>query len=821
MNELACEYCGCKNVNCLVKCQQTGLFFCNGKGDTKSSHIIHHLKTMRCTQICLPKQNPFSSVPLKCYICDSSNIFQLGFLQTTDGQTIFLVCRAKCQYDQFLIDKKVDNSNFRPIVSDGQILPEIVKIPEQDEYSKIPISKTILVTQKINEKNGKNEKINENIHGKNEKNENEIPSSFPHAKLEYESRDDFVDTMKQFIQAEREAIQSLNNTHLFSDISLDWKSDTHCSFKSPASLFRLVTLGSSLCFQAKEIKETGKIIKMSKNLFIEVEFSFSSLFAKQQCKVTINIVTNSIPYDYQLAALNTFQSNEKCMNCFLSKIILGQIENFENLNKLKGNTPQLIQPSPDYFYPLNSSQTKCIKTDLSQRFTMIQGFPGTGKTTVIAVLINSLVKNGIKPILVCAQSNTTIDFATNRIAQTGVNVCRVLSSSYEQVNRDIERFTIKKLAVKHFGEKYTKLIDFKNKNNESDSNNLDKYREKVTKMELKILQKSDVVCTTCTSAGSELFSAGIKFQAVIIDESEQCVDPDILIPLVYGCQQLVLVGDYRQFRPTTISKTAKDGRYDLPIMQRLILQGLRPSILKMQYRMHPALSEFLSHTFYGGFLKNGVTEAARTYNKQVVNWPNQQIPMFFWNIKSSEETYDNNNHSFINRQEIECVVTLINALYKAGVQGSEIGIIIPYVSQQALLIDSLPEKFRNLAMNNSRFFSELEIGSVDSFQGKEKNFIIFSAVRANSEKDIGFLKDEKRFCASLARAKFGLIIVGCAETFLKNKMWCKFIHRCIQEKVFVEGDLNSLQVLKIEALVSPEEPLFDDEDEEFNSQSVY
>lgn len=760
-NKPKCEFCGCENENCLAQCIKTGLYFCNGKGDTKSSHIIHYLKKMHFDQVHLPDTNCYSKVQLQCYVCGSTNIFNLGLLSSKDKKKAYIACRSPCQFDKKMVDEDVDNSTFQSFVSNGEL--KIIQVPKDNEYQKVAISRTMAVIDSIKDKLGMKTK------------ENESKNGILSAKMRYNSREDFYDILVPFVNLEREQSNQLENSRKFTGVNLHWENDTLCSFKATPTLFRSISLGVSLAFTCDDITEIGTVIKMSKNMNTEVKFKVPSLIAKSNHHVTISIMFNSIPFDRQLEALRIFKDKPDCMNDFIASVILGNIDNYDKLNRLNKKKIYLSQPGGD-FPKLNRSQEKCATIALSQRFSLIQGPPGTGKTTVIAALAYSFVKAGIKPVLLCAQSNVATDFLTKRVAETGIRVCRVLSSVREQIDADIEKYTTKHLVAERYGEDIANY-------DERDVN----YK-KLTKKEIEVVSQSDVVCSTCTCAGGARISGVRAFKVVIFDESGQCVDPDILIPLVHGAQQVILVGDHKQLGPVITSSQCQRARYDIPIMQRLILQGIHPSVLRIQYRMHPGIAAFASSTFYNNMLRNGVSEEERTWENQFMKWPNPNVPMFFWNVNSQEEIYED-GLSFVNTFEAGCIFVLLDAMWKHGIQGSDIGIITPYAGQQAYLLETIQQK---CSITDPDFFDDIEIASVDAFQGHEKNFIILSNVRANDSKDIGFLKDERRLCVSLTRAKYGLIVIGCANTFSDNKLWCKYIEYCKSIGVFVEGPLNEL-----------------------------
>ncbi|OHS96197.1 regulator of nonsense transcripts 1 [Tritrichomonas foetus] len=791
-----CAYCNCSEIDCLVQCASTHLYFCNGKGVTNKSHIIHHLQSIQCDSIILPPQNKFSQVKLECYICESTNIFRLGFLKAENG-AIYVVCSSPCQFDDTLRAQHVDNSTFQPLVVNSEFYNQVVRIPNPDEYTKVPISRTIYVRDQALQ-------YLNNI--------GNIPNTqqfhLNRAKLKYDSVDDFVDIMKDFCEAEHSEITQQEQNRRYGGMTFNWESSNTVTFKSHPQLFKMTTLGCSILLVSEQTNERAVVVKRSNNMNITARLNNteSSLY-NQHAGITISVVVSDVPYKRQNAALESIRDPRPPLHWLILDLFMGNTEKLAHHNRVKRQKLQLIAPSVHNFPSLNKYQICAIKVALSQRFTLIQGPPGTGKTTVIAALAHSFVRNGVKPVLVCAQSNVAADFATARIAQVGLNVVRVLSAAREAIVSDVDEFTTRRKAAEKFGQQFESLID---------STNPD-ARWQAVDMERRVVYESDVVCATCVSAGGARLK-DVNFKAVIFDESGQCLDPDLLIALTHNAQQAVLVGDHRQLGPVVVSRAAALGRFDIPLMQRLVLLGVHPVVLRKQYRMHSAISSFPSAMFYKNLLKDGLNdETERKWpGGNVIPWPNHEKPIMFWNVFSTESNYESAS-SYVNQAEVGCIAKIITRMAKNGVSASDIGIITPYAGQQSFLVESLPMLAE--VDDPDSFFDELEISSVDAFQGREKNFIIFSCVRANTNYDIGFLKDMHRLCVSLTRAKYGIITVGNASTFAKNSCWCKFIMHYIEAGAFIEGDdLDTLKPSTFSPLVQlnedNEDDLNDDIDED-------
>lgn len=94
---------------------------------------------------------------------------------------------------------------------------------------------------------------------------------------------------------------------------------------------------------------------------------------------------------------------------------------------------------------------------------------------------------------------------------------------------------------------------------------------------------------------------------------------------------------------------------------------------------------------------------------------------------------------------------------------------------------------------HSKIYQEIEIASVDAFQGREKDIIIMSCVRSNEHQGIGFLNDPRRLNVALTRAKYGIIIVGNPKVLSKQPLWNHLLNFYKEKKVLVEGSLNNLK----------------------------
>ena len=165
--------------------------------------------------------------------------------------------------------------------------------------------------------------------------------------------------------------------------------------------------------------------------------------------------------------------------------------------------------------------------------------------------------------------------------------------------------------------------------------------------EREILQSAQVILTTCVGAGDPRLSK-FRFKTVLIDEATQATEPECLIPLINGCRQVILVGDHQQLGPVIMNKQAAKAGLSQSLFERLVILGTKPIRLKVQYRMHPCLSEFPSNMFYEGTLQNGVSAQERLRLSIDFPWPIPETPMMFYSNLGQEEI-SSSGTSYLNR----------------------------------------------------------------------------------------------------------------------------------------------------------------------------
>ena len=492
---------------------------------------------------------------------------------------------------------------------------------------------------------------------------------------------------------------------------------------------------------------------------------------------------NKVAHDRMKSSLLSLHSTEGKGGTLLRDLIMASVHDVENaasvipeLGPLKKKMKHINLTNLN----LNDSQQEAVNAAIQRKITLIQGPPGTGKTHTAIELLTWWVNKKVGPILVTADSNVAVDNLLGGLLDNGIKAVRI--GQPVKVREELRDSTLAAKMDEHPLSEDIKAIISENKSiqrkmasakgkekglaHRDISRNWKDVRMLEQKMMDEIIKDADIVCATCIGSGHRILES-YSFPIVLIDEATQAIEPSTLVPIVKGCRQLVMLGDHHQLPPTVISQKAEEMGLVRSMFQRLIDAGIEPFMLRTQYRMHPIISEFPSARFYENKLKNGVASEERLAPAGFL-WPNWDKPVAFVPIEGKEMT-DAEGASKSNKDEAAALVEVVKSLLEAGELGTvDIGVITPY-NGQVRLISDIFEQIGGRDENGK--YKGLEIKSVDGYQGREKEVIVFSTVRANDSQEIGFLSDWRRLNVAITRAKRGLIILGNISTLRNDKNW--------------------------------------------------
>lgn len=207
---------------------------------------------------------------------------------------------------------------------------------------------------------------------------------------------------------------------------------------------------------------------------------------------------------------------------------------------------------------------------------------------------------------------------------------------------------------------------------------------------------------------------------------------------------------------TKPSKENASPTLEITLFDRLLALygGQIKRMLTTQYRMHEKIMAFPSDSLYENKLIAAEAVEARLLKDlpyPVQDTDDTREPLVFWDTQGGDfpETSEENDSSSsgsallaeskINGAEVSLVHLHVGRLIDAGVRVADIAVITPYNGQRAMLAAKLAERFPGL-----------ELSSVDGFQGREKEAIVLSLVRSNTENDVGFLAEKRRLNGELS-----------------------------------------------------------------------
>lgn len=424
---------------------------------------------------------------------------------------------------------------------------------------------------------------------------------------------------------------------------------------------------------------------------------------------------------------------------------------------------------------LNESQQQAVQFALAANdLAIIHGPPGTGKTTTVVELIRQAVARGDR-VLACAPSNTAVDNLLERLIAADVNAVRLGHPA--RVLDVVRSHTLDALVEKHDAFPVIQEMQKEAEQLERRANRFtrsrpapgQKYQQRQEARELKkharmlerqavgdIVQQASVICATVSFDFSIIDDQ--KFDLVVIDEACQSVEPGCWVPLPFA-DRMVLAGDHCQLPPTILSAEAAREGYAISLMQRLV-ERFGPQVtrqLTVQYRMHHRIMQFSSNHFYDGNLQADRSVADHRLTDLPTYRGADDDPVTFIDTAGAgwDEQQEKDGLSRLNPEEGRLVLNQVNALCEAGLKPNDIAVIAPYAAQVRWL-------------RQHAEFDQLEIDTVDGFQGREKEAVVMCTVRSNSKGEVGFLSDSRRMNVALTRAKRKLIVIGDSATLASD-----------------------------------------------------
>jgi predicted DNA helicase len=436
---------------------------------------------------------------------------------------------------------------------------------------------------------------------------------------------------------------------------------------------------------------------------------------------------------------------------------------------------------------------------------LIWGPPGTGKTRTLVEVVRQRVARGER-VLCTAPSNTAVDNLGVRLAEAGVRAVRLghparvspaLASLTidAQIAKDgtydlVREWRDRARAIR----KQATSSDVAKGNREdmararaqvralwAEARSLDRdAAREIANAERAIVARAEVVLCTCVGCDHPILGES-AFDCVVVDEATQAPDPLLLIAFARA-NVAVLAGDPQQLGPVVIGGPSIEAVLGSTVFERLVKTDAPAVMLEQQHRMHEAIMAFPSRSTYAGKLRAAPAVAAHTL-AQLGVLPDGARDRPIWLVDTAgkdwvEERTDfdpgsslNNLPAFsidpstFNAGNAERVAAEARRLLSRGLAPTDLAIIAAYSAQARRLRDLLRVERA----------AGVEVGTVDGFQGREKEAVIVDLVRSNDSGDLGFLTNTRRMNVALTRARRFLLVLADSATLGEHPYYAELL----------------------------------------------
>uniref|UniRef100_F1KSN7 DNA replication ATP-dependent helicase/nuclease n=1 Tax=Ascaris suum TaxID=6253 RepID=F1KSN7_ASCSU len=399
---------------------------------------------------------------------------------------------------------------------------------------------------------------------------------------------------------------------------------------------------------------------------------------------------------------------------------------------------------------LNGEQAHAVvKSLVADDYVLIQGLPGSGKTSTIAVLVRCFLMLG-RSVLITSHTHSAVDNLLLKLIQDVDSKDILRLGDGKLVREELRALTLNaKLA---------------------ESNSVGDEFERAQR----ILKQTPIVACTCLAVATNTLFSYRRFSICLVDEASLVLE-STLIPALLVSEKFVLVGDSSQLSPLVQSRTAREEGMSVSLFDRLKVHSSALITLRYQYRMNRSIARLSSALFYNGELKcaNELVASASLEQMNLENIDRLSLPDALYRSVSGDvddavvfiDTQSEKNGCFrmefgtspgaiFNNGEIKVVAAICDLFIKLRTPLEDIGVISVYRYHADMLRKTINKR--------------IEVNTVDQYQGRDKRIVIVSLVwtKLDGVRRSELLSDARRINVAITRAKHKLILVGCRQSMM-------------------------------------------------------
>jgi superfamily I DNA and/or RNA helicase len=484
-----------------------------------------------------------------------------------------------------------------------------------------------------------------------------------------------------------------------------------------------------------------------------------------------------VGYDLQLELIGKMRRDE--LDEFEQRTIthLFGTSSLKSLRKVKPSDVLDVKER----YSLDDFQLEAVEYALGLgegEFLLIIGPPGTGKTRVIAKIAHELYKRGER-VLIASHTNRAVDNALEILpVEISLRVGRpekviikpyllsykartILGSKLKELEDEISNVKAEIYGLYQIRNEYER-IGYWERYRTRLQYAKNRLRRLCEERNLMLRGESEKLVKTASIIGSTLIKSHLpplvdeRFDMVLIDECSQASITLALLGMVKA-KKWVLVGDHKQLLPIFQTLEVKDRRAQeklSAICYMLDKYKERAIWLRRHYRSNSEIIGFSSRYIYGGEISP--VDACKEIKLNIKSYPKDMefldpnLPVVFLHVNGIESVRADGSR--LNEFEAKVAARIVKTLKDLGVKSEGIGVITPYRAQRDYIKELLKD-------------DGVEVNTVDSFQGREKDVIVFTIT---STRDMSFVEDENRLNVAFTRARRKLIVIGNANSIRRE-----------------------------------------------------